>query len=122
MSRLQAVGHRLAAVWHGLATIGSRLPVALLALAALLMPAQAFAQQADWPAPVHDDQVFWFLFFEQLEFASTSVTDAAAWDIQGWIGDDYNRFWFKSEGDRTNRTGAGDFEVQAIYSRLIAPY
>ncbi len=122
MSRLQAVGHRLAAVWHGLATIGSRLPVAPLALAALLMPAQAFAQQADWPAPVHDDQVFWFLFFEQLEFASTSETDAASWDVQGWIGDDYNRFWFKSEGDRANRSGAGEFEVQALYSRLIAPY
>ncbi len=129
MSRLQAVGHRpvtighrLRAVNHRLATMGCRLPVALLALAALLMPAQAFAQEADWPSPVHDDQVFWFLFFEQLEFASTSETNAAAWDVQGWVGDDYNRFWFKSEGGRTNRAGAGDFEVQALYSRLIAPY
>ena len=102
--------------------VGRRLLVAVLVLTALLMPAQAFAQQADWPSPVHDDQVFWFLFFEQLEFASTSETNAAVWDVQGWIGDDYNRFWFKSEGDRTNRAGAGDFEVQALYSRLITPY
>ncbi len=109
-------------VEYRLAAIGHRLPAALLVLAALLMPAQAFAQQADWPAPVHDDKVFWFLFFEQLEFASTSATGAVTWDVQGWIGDDYNRFRFKSEGDRTNRAGAGDFEVQALYSRLLTPY
>ncbi len=102
--------------------VRGRLLVALFVLPAFLMPAQAFAQQADWPSPVHDDQIFWFLFFEQLEFASTSQTNAAAWDVQGWIGDDYNRFWFKSVGDRTNRTEAGDFEVQALYGRLIAPY
>ncbi len=88
MRRLQAVGRRLAAVGHRLTTTGHRLPVALLGLAALLMPAPAFAQQTDWPSPVHDDQIFWFLFFEQLEFASTSQTNAAAWDVQGWIGDD----------------------------------
>ena len=28
----------------------------------------------------------------------------------------------KSEGARTNRAGAGDFEVQALYSRLLTPY
>jgi copper resistance protein B len=119
--RLAAIGHQLE-IGHQLAAIGHRLAVALLVLAALLMPAPAFAQQADWPAPVHDDQVFWFLFFKQLEFASTSAPGAVTWDVQGWIGDDYNRFWLKSEGDRTNRAGAGDFEVQALYSRLLTPY
>jgi len=52
MSRLRSFRHRL--------------PATLLALAALWMPSPAFAQQADWPSPVHDDQTFWFLFFEHL--------------------------------------------------------
>ncbi len=103
-------------------TVGDRLLVACLALAAFLTPAQAFAQQANWPIPIHDDQIRWFLFLEQVEFASTSDTNAAVWDVQAWIGGDYNRLWFKSEGDRTDRAGAGEFEVQALYSRLIASY
>ena len=109
MSRLYSVGR-------------DRLLATLVVAATCLVPAQALAQQDDWPSPVHDDQIFWFLFFEQLEFASTSDTGAAVWDVQGWIGGDYNRFWFKSEGARAKRAGAGEFEVQALYSRLIAPY
>ena len=109
MSRLHSVG-------------GDRLLATLVVAVALLVPAPALAQRNDWPSPVHDDQIFWFLFFEQLEFVSTSDTAAAVWDVQGWIGDDYNRFWFKSDGDLTSRAGAGEFEMQALYSRLIAPY
>lgn len=106
-----------------LRTATGRLPTAaLLVLAAFLIPAQAFAQQADWPSPVHDDQIRWFVFLEQIEFVSTSDTGAAAWDVQGWIGGDYNKLWFKSEGDWGNDAGAGGFEVQALYSRLITPY
>ena len=99
-----------------------RLLATLVVVAAVVVPAPALAQQDDWPSPVHDDQIFWFLFLEQLEFASTSDTGAAVWDVQGWVGDDYNRLWFKSEGDRASGAGAGEFEVQALYSRLIAPY
>ena len=95
---------------------------ALFALVAFLVPASAFAQQSGWPSPIHDDQIRWFVFLEQIEFASTSQADAAAWDIQGWVGDDYNRAWFKSEGDRANREGTGEIEVQALYSRFVAPY
>ncbi len=105
-----------------LQTVTGRLPLAFLGLAAFLLPAPAFAQQADWPSPIHDDQIRWFLFFEQIEFVSTSETDAAVWDVQGWVGGDYNKIWFKSEGDRANDAGTGGFEVQALYSRLITPY
>lgn len=102
-------------------TLGTRLSVAVLLVVAFLMPAPAFAQQADWPSPIHDDQIRWFVFLEQIEFASTSETNAAAWDVQAWVGGDYNRIWFKSEGDATDAAG-GEFEVQALYSRLVTPY
>lgn len=44
------------------------------------------------------------------------------WDVQGWYGGDINKVWFKSEGEG----GLGDnperAELQALYSRAIAPF
>lgn len=90
--------------------------------AGLLTPAPAAAQAAQWPSPVHDDLTRWLLIFDELEFAAVSGADPVAWDIQGWVGGDYNRIWVKSEGEQPLRDGGGEFEVQALYGRLIAPY
>ena len=94
----------------------------LVALAVLLPPASVSAQQDDWPSPIHDDQLFWFLIFEQLEVTSVSGSEPVVWDVQGWVGGDYNRFWMKSDGEAPTRGGGGDFEMQALYGRLIAPF
>lgn len=40
---------------------------------------------------------------------------------EGWIGGDFNRFWWRFNGDRRQgRTEA--VEMQALYSRYIAPF
>ena len=76
-----------------------------------------------WPQPVEDDQVFSFLLFDQLEYRNNNGPDTFSWDVQGWIGGDYNRFWVKTEGDDNSfGNNGGEVEVQALYSRLIAPF
>ena len=43
------------------------------------------------------------------------------WDGEGWIGTDYNRFWWKTLGE----TSAGSLEsgdIQALYSQYIAQF
>lgn len=95
---------------------------ALVALAVLLTPTWALAQESDWPSPIHDNKTFWFLLFDQLELASVSGAQPVVWDVEGWWGGDYNRIWLKLEGKRATRGGDGDIEVQGLYSRLIAPY
>lgn len=43
------------------------------------------------------------------------------WDLNGWIGGDYNRFWIKSEGeDVSGKLEKAEF--WGMYSRNVAPF
>ena len=45
------------------------------------------------------------------------------WDIEGWYGGDYNRIWFKSEGQRDTAFKADyDVDFQLLYGRFIQKY
>lgn len=68
-----------------------------------------------------DFPVFWF----QGDRFETQVRDGQAgylWDLQGYQGGPTSRFWFKSEGEGTFGEALEDAEIQALYSRAIAPY
>lgn len=77
-----------------------------------------------WPAPVHDDQAFTLLRAEQLEYrARDGQPDVARWEAQGWHGWDYDKLWIKTEGEKSVQGDSEvDIELQALYSRLIAPF
>lgn len=82
--------------------------------------------QADeeWPDPVEDSQLFGFLLFDQLEYRINGGTsDSVRWDAQGWYGGDYNRLWFRSEGESaTSGASSTEAEFQLLYSRMVAPF
>jgi copper resistance protein B len=82
------------------------------------------ADRSSWPSPVADTATYSFLLFDLLEYQRTNDgLDALRWDILGWLGGDYNRFWFKSEGRKVFASQEGsEVEVQALYGRLIAPF
>ena len=43
--------------------------------------------------------------------------------MQGWLGRDLNKFWFKTEGAYDiDAQRSEETEVQALYSRAVAPY
>lgn len=68
---------------------------------------------------VHDMSINYFMLFDQLEWQSGGGTDAFAWDTKGWVGQDRNRFWFRSEGERADgRTEQA--QVNLLYGRAIA--
>jgi copper resistance protein B len=103
----------------------------ILLLAALLAaPSPAFAEQAvvppppkDWPDPVMDDQIIGYVLFDQLEYRVNEGPDTFTWEVQGWLGRDYDKLWVKTEGDqRLSGDNGGDPEVQLLYSRLLAPF
>lgn len=77
-----------------------------------------------WPSPVSDAETYSYLLFDLLEHRwNNQGANILRWDILGWRGGDYNRFWFKSEGRAAlSSSGGGVGEVQALYGRLIAPY
>lgn len=43
------------------------------------------------------------------------------WDLQGWIGGDENKFWWKSEG-QWHSGSVADAELQLLYSKAISPF
>lgn len=93
------------------------------AIGLLLIPVAGMAAEPGWPEPVEDSPVLGMLLVEQLEHRSNDGADTLNWDAQGWIGGDYNKLWLRTEG-KDNQSGAsgGEWEVQALYSRLVAPF
>jgi copper resistance protein B len=79
------------------------------------------AAASDGFSQVNDTKVYTLVLVDQLEFRSGDA-DPISWDLQGWIGGDYNKLWLKSEGEQRTGSGAGDAEVQALFSRLISPF
>jgi copper resistance protein B len=65
----------------------------------------------------------WFALMDRLEYQSNDGSGQMIWDGQGWYGGDYNKFWFKTEGERSLKGGGfGDAEIQGLYSRAIRPF
>jgi copper resistance protein B len=86
-----------------------------------------FSPPGDWPAPVNDQEHRLFTLVDVLEYrpktGGTQGTDDYRWDIEGWYGGDYNRLWFKSEGQRDTAFKADyDVDVQLLYGRFIRKF
>jgi copper resistance protein B len=74
-------------------------------------------------AQPHGDQIFTYVQAEQLEYrVANDGADTLSWDVRGWVGGDYNRLWFKTQGDDRIDGPVKDSEVQLRYSRLISPF
>ena len=79
----------------------------------------------DYPRPVPDDRIYAFTFFEQVEYRMDTggAPDHLGWEVQGWIGRDFNKFWWKHEGEAVfEGTDEGESETDLLYSRLITPF
>lgn len=78
---------------------------------------------ADWPNPVDDSEIYGFVLADLFEYNTSGRSGALEWDLLGWRGGDYNRFWFKSEGEQSaSLSNGGIGDVQALYGRMIAPF
>lgn len=77
-----------------------------------------------FPDPVPDDDLRLFALFEQVEYRlRKDGRDPLGWEAQGWLGYDYDRFWWKSEGEAVfDGRDAGESENDLLYSRLVTPF
>jgi copper resistance protein B len=74
------------------------------------------------PAAAHmeDDPLLFTLNIDELEIHDAD-TDPLSWDIAAWLGKDLHKFRLQTEGERSD-AGTESAEVQALYSRAVAPY
>ena len=68
-----------------------------------------------------DYNLFWFQA-DRAEFQARDGTDGYLWDLQGFYGGTMHKFWFKSEGEGGFGQPMEELEIQALYSRAIAPF
>lgn len=95
------------------------------AAAAVVAAAGVLAAAAAIPgasAAEGDDRIFTFLEVEQLEYRIQAGREAWAWDAEGWIGEDYNKLWLKTEGVKPVGADTEEAELQLLYSRLISDF
>jgi copper resistance protein B len=70
-----------------------------------------------------DSDLHYFVLVDQLEFRANDGEDLVAWEVEGWLGGDYNRVWVRSEGDRrVSGASGGESELEILYGRLLAPF
>lgn len=70
----------------------------------------------------HGDFPVLWVQADRLEAQARSGADGFLWDVQGYYGGPVSRFWFKSEGEGAFGHGVEDAEIQALWSRAVAPY
>jgi len=69
-----------------------------------------------------DEIVFSKIIADQFEYRNNDANNTLRWDIQGWRGTDYKKFWVKLEGEDETNSSAGDLELQTLYSRSVAAF
>jgi len=74
--------------------------------------------------PVPDDGLWAFLSVEQLEYRlRDGGLDGFGWESHAWIGFDYDKLWWKSEGENVFAgPSEGEAENDLVYSRSITPF
>ncbi|MFO7581010.1 copper resistance protein B [Guyparkeria sp.] len=79
---------------------------------------------ASYPAAVADNAFYTFTLFEQLEYRVRSGGgNPLGWSAQGWIGRDFDKFRWKSEGQAIfEGRDEGESGTDLLYSRLISPF
>jgi copper resistance protein B len=94
--------------------------VTQLALAAVCIGALAFGANARASGA---DAVNYSVQIDQIEQRWGDGANRLHWDLEGWVGGDTNRLWYRSEGDeRMNGPSGGEFELQLLYSRHVSPF
>lgn len=68
------------------------------------------------------DKTHVYLIAEKLEYRSLSGVNPFMWEIQGYVGKDLNKFWFKSHGEALTTESEAEMEFQGLYSRAITSY
>lgn len=81
--------------------------------------AAAFPHLHEAPHAVHDYPINAFVLFDQFEWRHGATADAVSWDAKGWVGQDINRLWFRSEGGASPGS-VEEAQAHLLYGRAIA--
>lgn len=87
----------------------------------ILVSVAKFSSALHADMAMDDNPVLTQVMLERLELRSADGSDLLNWEGHGWLGTDRNKFWIKTEGERRGSV-TEDAEIQALYSRAVAPF
>ncbi|MBY0496452.1 MAG: copper resistance protein B [Cyanobacteria bacterium] len=105
-----------------------RSAIAVLGLVAAAAPALAQTQTPasfpppGWPEPVDDRMRQTFALVNVLDVIPRGDASDLSWDMEGWHGGDFNRLWFKSEGEQSFTKAERNIDVQVLYGRFVKKF
>ncbi len=80
------------------------------------------ATKAEWPKPVNDTEQYGIMLFDVLEYRGGNEP-TLNWDLIGWRGDDIQRIWIKSEGNKqVSSSRRSEVDLQVLYGKLITSF
>ncbi len=72
-------------------------------------------------AGMSDDPVLTKFMLDKLEVGASGGSNPITWESDIWVGQDLNKLWFKTEGERVSGTTEGS-RNQLVFSRAVAPF
>lgn len=73
--------------------------------------------------PIPDNEIFAVFRGDRLEYQSREGDEILLWDVQGWVGRDYNKLWVKSEGSwLIDAERVDEANVEVLYSRNVSSF
>lgn len=74
-------------------------------------------------AQTGDTESLLYIQGDRFEYQSNDGDGLYLWDAQGWYGTDFNKFWFKTEGEFLPDQGmTEEAQLQLLYSRAITSF
>ncbi len=71
------------------------------------------------PRRMMDTPILLYALLDQFEWVNTDEGSALRWDGTGWLGNDEQRLWLRTEGERADgKTGSA--QLQLLYGRPLA--
>jgi len=72
---------------------------------------------------IHDEQLFYRVIGDRVEQRFQQGDNALLYDVQGWVGNDYNKLWLKAEGEyNTSQNQHEETSFEALYSRNVVSF
>lgn len=87
----------------------------------LVVSTIALSTTSNVHAATKDDPLLSMVQIDQLEQDIRNDDNPLSWSAQAWLGLDLNKLWITTEGEQLDGETL-DAEVQAFYSRALAPY
>ncbi len=80
-----------------------------------------YAQKDTSALMMSDMHSFGSFLVDRLERVHTRSGNSVAYDTQGWVGNSYDKFYLKAEGD-IEQGRVGDARTELLWSHAITPY